>query len=126
MLHGVGTDLTELPRMARALQNARLQSKLFTAAELSLYKSRGFAVSVLAGNFAAKEAVVKAMGTGFAGFWPNEVEILRGSKGEPYVTLHGKARTLADKHGIAHFHISITNTAEYAMAFAVAERADIG
>jgi len=121
MIIGVGTDMTELARMARAMENQRLADRLFTPAELALGQARGQAASVLAGCFAAKEALVKAMGTGFAGFWPKEVEVLRGAAGEPVVTLYGKAKALAAQRGIQRIHVSISNTAVYAIAFAVAE-----
>ena len=122
MIIGVGTDMVELPRIARAIKTTGLADKLFTAAEIDMAEGKGQRkVSTLAGCFAAKEAVVKAIGTGFAGCWPNEVEILRDAVGKPTVTLFGKIRALADERGIEHIHISISNTAAHALAFAVAE-----
>ena len=121
MIIGIGTDMTEIPRIARAVGNMRLAGKLFTSAELALAEARGGSAAVLAGCFAVKEAVVKAMGTGFAGFWPNEIEVLRDAKGAPVITLFGKAKAFADARGMRHFHVSISNTAAYAIAFVVAE-----
>jgi len=114
--------MTEVCRIARLTGNTRLMTRLFTQAEMALWRARGENAEVLAGCFAAKEAVVKALGTGFAGFWPHEVEILRGEKKEPYAMLYGKARAIAEEKGITRLHISITNTEAFAFAFAVAER----
>jgi len=122
VIAGVGTDMTEISRIARAVGNPRLMDRLFTQKEQALWRARGENAAVLAGCFAAKEAVVKALGTGFTGFWPNEIEILRGDKGEPFAVLHGKANEIAGERGIERLHVSITNTEAYAFAFAVAER----
>lgn len=80
--------------------------------------------SRLAGTFAVKEAVSKALGTGFRSFGPREIEVLRDDLGKPFVRLHGGAKKLAEELAIQQIHVSITNTAEYAAAFAVGERAD--
>ncbi|MEG0566161.1 MAG: holo-ACP synthase, partial [Hungatella sp.] len=77
--------------------------------------------SMLAGNFAVKEAVAKAFGTGFRTFMPIDIETLRDELGKPYVVLHGEAKTQAGKMGIGQIHTSISNTKEYAFGFAIAE-----
>ena len=123
MILGVGTDMTEVARIARLTGKMRLMDKLFTPAEQALWRARGENAAVLAGCFAAKEAVVKALGTGFAGCAPYEVEVLRGANGAPYVNLYGGAEAIARGAGVTRLHISITNTAAYALAFAVAEGA---
>jgi holo-[acyl-carrier-protein] synthase len=76
----------------------------------------------LAGNFAGKEAVSKALGTGFKGFYPIDIEILRTKLGTPYVILYGKALKISKEMGIQNIHISISHCKEYAIAYAVAER----
>ena len=75
----------------------------------------------LAGNFAVKEAVAKALGTGFRGFGPGDVEVLRDDLGKPYVVLYGGARKRAEELGVTQVHVSITDTKEMAAAVAVAE-----
>jgi len=112
--------------MAQALKRPGFARRIFTGKEQALWESRGRSASVLAGNFAAKEAVVKALGTGFAGFWPVEVEVLRNADGKPFVVLHGKAKKIAKAQGVQHIHITITNTMDTAVAFAVAEGARFG
>ena len=75
-----------------------------------------------AGLFAAKEAVAKALGTGFSGFWPNEIEIIHDKTGKPYVLLHKKAAFLAESIGAASIIISITHHKTSAAAVAVLEK----
>lgn len=77
--------------------------------------------SVLAGDFAVKEAVAKVFGTGFRDFMPGDIEVLRDELGKPYVNLYGGARKTAEEKGILRLEVSISNTREYAMAFAVGE-----
>lgn len=65
--------------------------------------------------------MAKVMGTGFRSFWPSEIQVLRDELGKPYVVLLGGAEKAAKERGITRIHVSITNTAVYAMAFAVGE-----
>jgi holo-[acyl-carrier protein] synthase len=121
MVLGVGTDLIEIKRVEKAAQKAAFLKKVFTENELGLYRGRGSGASVLAGCFAAKEAVAKALGTGFSGFGPIDVEVLRDGKGAPKAALANGAKEAAEKLGLTALHVSITNTELYAAAFAVAE-----
>ena len=72
-------------------------------------------------NFAGKEAVVKAFGTGFLNCMPGDIEILRDDFGKPYVNLLGRAKKLAEDRGIVKIHISLSDTDKIATAFVVAE-----
>ena len=76
---------------------------------------------VYAGLFAAKEAIAKALGTGFRAFMPIDIEVLRNELGKPYVNLYGGAAKRAFELNVGIIHVTITNTKEYAQAFAVAE-----
>lgn len=78
-------------------------------------------ISRLAGNFAVKEAVSKALGTGFREFMPIDIEVLRNELGKPYVNLYGGAAKRAFELNVGIIYVTITNTKEYAQAFAVAE-----
>ena len=118
MIVGVGTDMIEIMRVQKACKKQAFLSRIYTEEEC---RQIGGNVSSLAGNFAVKEAVAKVFGTGFDGFWPKEIEVLRDDLGKPYVKLWGKAKELADRLGIGAVHVSITNTKEYASAIAVAE-----
>ena len=120
MILGVGTDLCQIERIALAMENPRFLERLYTPAERkrleNLCAERMHERA--AGMFAAKEAVAKALGTGFTGFGFSDVEILSDEKGKPVVQLHGKAAELAGNSGI---HLSISHDGGMALAFAVIE-----
>ncbi len=119
MIIGIGIDLIEISRITKAADKAAFLHKVFTTNELTLYDARGKAASVLAGCFAGKEAVSKALGSGFRGFTPLDIEILRHENGRPYAVLQNGALELFTKLGGTKVHLSITNTRDYAEAFAV-------
>ena len=119
MITGIGVDLIEVNRVIRACQKERFLKRCFTQAEQELIRQD---IRKAAGNFAVKEAVAKVLGTGFRGLFPIDVEVLRTEEGKPFVNLYGKAEKLAKEKNIAKIHVSITNTAEYANAFAVGEK----
>lgn len=118
MILGVGTDLTEIERIRRACGRGSFLERTFTDEEC---RQAGGSASRLAGDFAVKEAVAKALGTGFRSFWTRDVEVLRDELGKPYVRLFGGALERARALGVERIEVSISNTKELAMAFAVAE-----
>lgn len=118
MIKGIGMDMIEISRIEKACEKEHFLNRIFTAEEVIRF--RKFPVR-LAGNFAVKEAVAKALGTGFRSFLPNHVEVLRDELGKPYVNLYGPARELQEKLGITSIFVTITNEKEYACAVAVAE-----
>lgn len=118
MLTGVGCDIIEIERMKKACEKEAFLLRVFTEEERRQADGR---TSVLAGTFAVKEAVAKVLGTGFRSFMPIDVEVLRDDLGKPYVNLHGGAKRLAQEKAIRRIEVSISDTAEYAMAFAVGE-----
>jgi holo-[acyl-carrier protein] synthase len=120
MIQGVGTDLCRIERIARAMENPRFAARIYTPAERARMENLGpeRRAERAAGLFAAKEAVAKALGTGFSGFGFADVEILADGNGRPVVSLHGGAAALAPEAAI---HLSITHDAGLAMAFAVIE-----
>lgn len=122
MIIGVGTDLVEIERMKKACEKEAFLLRVYTEEER---RQAGKQFSRLAGNFAVKEAVAKVFGTGFRSFGPAEIEVLRDDLGKPYVLLYGGAKELAEQLGITALHVSITNTVEYALAYAVGE-GDLG
>lgn len=119
MIQGIGTDIVKISRIEKAIENPRFLREIFTEEEIR--EARGRASS-LAGDFAVKEAVSKALGTGFSGFGPRQIEALRMESGAPYVRLYGGARTYMEKQGISRFFVSISHEAEYAVAYVIAER----
>lgn len=121
MVIGVGTDLVEIHRIKRACERDSFVAYTFTEEER---RQAGESVSRLAGDFAVKEAVVKAFGTGFGSIRPGDIEVLRDVSGKPYVNLSGKAKEFADSRGIDNIQVSISDTGELVLAFAVAEASD--
>ena len=122
MIFGVGTDIVEIHRVKKALQrNPKILNRLFTDYEITYFQSRNMNIQHIAGGFSAKEAVVKALGTGIRGFNWKDVELLRGSSGKPMVKLYNKAKEIAAKNKISTVFISISHSEQYAMAMAVAE-----
>lgn len=118
MIVGIGIDMIEIERVVKACEKEAFLLRVFTSGERELItKDKQKA----ADNFAVKEAVAKVFGTGFRGIELQEIEVLRNPQGKPYVNLHGKAKILAQNMGIETIHVSITNTKEFASAFAVGE-----
>jgi holo-[acyl-carrier protein] synthase len=120
---GTGIDLIECKRIHDVWQRHgdRLTDRLLTPAELEYVRQFSKAVVPrLAGRFAAKEAILKVLGTGWRGqiAW-RDMEILNNSAGRPQVTLTGECRRIADELGITEIHISITHTENYAAATAI-------
>jgi len=114
MINGIGTDIIEISRIKSAISKEKFLKKVYTDKEIELIKKQG--VSTAAVNFAAKEAVAKAFGTGFRGFGLKDIEILRNNLGCPYVVLHGVAKDLT---GGKNINISLSHCKEYAVAFVI-------
>ena len=122
LILGVGTDIVEIRRIKNAIErNSKFLEKIFTSAELEYLKSRNLRPEYVAGRFAAKEAVAKALGTGFRGFDFKDVEIDRTTLGKPIVILKGKAKLIAKKEGQYNIHLSISHGQDSAIAYAIFE-----
>jgi len=119
MIIGLGTDILETARMARGMQSQRFCSKIFTEGELMYCSNKP--LESAAGLFAAKEAAVKAIGTGFTGFWPCDVEIIHDANEKPMVHPLGVFKEICDSKQVI-FQISISHTKDFVIAAAVAER----
>jgi len=126
MIVGHGIDLCSVSRIRRMMEThgERFLERTFTPAEIAYARRRqeGFE-ETLAARFAAKEAVMKVLGTGWTeGVGFLGVEVLNEPGGKPYVVLHGGAAEKAEALGIAAWHLSITHTEDLAVVSAVAER----
>ena len=121
MIIGIGVDITEVARIRAALEHprtgARFRTRVFTANEIAYCTRRRNAHESFAARFAAKEATMKAIGRALG--W-QEIEVTRGD-GAPTIGLHGRAREYADALGIRRLHLSLSHTAELAIAYVVAE-----
>jgi holo-[acyl-carrier protein] synthase len=120
MIKGVGTDIIEIDRVAKAIENARFLERTFAPGELA-EKPAGLRAQFCAGRFAAKEAVAKALGVGFSAFWPKDIEIVNDAAGRPIVVLHAGAKKTAAELGVGAVNVSISHCKKYAVAYAVVE-----
>jgi holo-[acyl-carrier protein] synthase len=118
-----GIDLVDCPRIEDMIKRhgERFISRVFTAAEQRYAEKNKDKIEKLAGRFAAKEAVLKLMGTGWRGkiAW-TDIEVVNNAAGQPEVVLTGEVKKIAEKLGIKHISVSITHTANFAIASAVA------
>ncbi len=120
-MKGLGTDLVEVGRLRAALERTPgLRDRLFTAAELDDVAARRDPLPGLAARFAAKEAVMKALGVGFDRVPFTAVAVRSGEGGAPRVELTGPAAARADELGVTVWHVSLTHTDDLAQAVVLA------
>jgi holo-[acyl-carrier protein] synthase len=118
---GVGTDLVDLDRFREAIERTPgLIERCFTAEEREYADRRQDSVERYAARFAAKEAVMKALGVGLGACELSEIEVVRLESGAPEVHLHGRAADLAAERGVSEWRLSLTHTDTAAHAIAVA------
>jgi holo-[acyl-carrier protein] synthase len=125
---GTGIDLCEIHRIrqaAEATHGERLIARVYTTAEIAYARRKSQPWERFAARFAAKEAGMKALGTGWRGGigW-HDLEVANLPSGKPTLILHGKALERADALGVAHISLSLTHTAEQAMAMVILESAE--
>lgn len=126
MIIGIGTDIIAVARMEESCTRMGdlFPRRLLTATEFAEYQSRGDLnkPAYLAKRFAAKEAAVKALGTGFAdGITWKQVNVHNDEKGAPVLTLTGKALERAQLLGVTRMHLSISDEKHHAVAFVILE-----
>lgn len=115
-------DIVEIRRIKDAIdKHLNFVDRIFSKNEVEYLKSRSLRPEFVAGRFAAKEAVSKALGTGFSGFDFKDIEIDRTAAGKPIVVLKGKAKLIAQKYGDYKIHVSISHGIDNAIAYAVME-----
>ena len=126
MIFAIGVDSAELSRFERLLKKdkARFLARLFHADELAALPemSSKREISYVAGRWAAKEAVLKAFGTGIGSLSMPEIGVFTHPSGQPYIILYGRAKQMAAQLGIERWHLSITHDGGVATAFVVAEQ----
>ncbi len=122
---GIGVDLVEIARIAelRKKHGERLCGLIFLPAEMEYCLARANADECLAARFAAKEAVMKALGTGWAeGVAFMGIEVVREGDGRPRIRLHGGAAAKAAELGAGRIHLSLSHSREMALAQALIEK----
>lgn len=118
---GVGVDLCEVERLRTAMaRTPRLRERVFSPAEQSYCEQRRDPAERYAARFAAKEAVLKALGVGIGACSLREIEVVSRPSGAPELVLHAAAANLAKERGVTRWHISLTHTASLAQATVVA------
>lgn len=119
----VGVDMIEIERLEKALarHGERFNRRFFTAQEQAYCRGRA---DRLAGRFAVKEAVAKALGTGIGDVNWTDIEVVCDARGRPELVLHNRARSLAESLGLTQWAISLSHTDTHAIGFAVAQSGD--
>jgi holo-[acyl-carrier protein] synthase len=118
---GIGTDMVELDRFRLALERTpRIVERLFSDAERAYAARRADPTERFAARFAAKEAVLKAMGVGLWSCPLREIEVVRAESGQPSILLHGKAAEVATARGVREWMLTMTHTTRVAQAIAIA------
>lgn len=124
MIVAIGVDAVEIARIERLWRQSgeRFVRRLFTAAEAAYCQARHHPAESFAARFAAKEAAMKCLGSGWAeGIGFRQIEVVREASGAVRMQLHGPAAARASRLGIRAFHVSLTHTEATATAFVIAE-----
>ncbi|MDR1688378.1 MAG: holo-ACP synthase [Clostridiales bacterium] len=132
MILGLGTDIIEISRIKTACERERFIKRCFTEEEAALFANGKFTegeaalfangkFQSVAGNFAAKEAAAKALGTGFSGFSLSDIEVLRDERGKPIINLFNGAKKVFETLGAKHIYVSISHCENYASAVVIIE-----
>lgn len=119
---GIGVDVVEIERFRTSLQRTpTMRERLFTPSELAYVAPKADPVPSLAARFAAREAVMKALGLGLGAFGFHDVWVERADSGAPSLAFAGRARELSDEAGVRRWHLSLTHSDLVAVAYVVAE-----
>lgn len=122
MIIGIGTDIAEVARIEKNIENNNFKEKVFTSNEIAYCETKVNKAERFAARFAAKEAFFKALGTGLrSGMAFKEVEVLNDELGKPYLNILGKTSEIIAKKKIRVMHVSLSHTKETAIAMVVLE-----
>jgi holo-[acyl-carrier protein] synthase len=119
-IHDIGIDIIEIERIKNAIKdNSRFLEKIFTNDEIKYFESNGFKAESIAGNFAAKEAISKSMGTGIRNFNFKDIEVLRDELGKPIVKTYNNLEQMCIDYNVLEIKVSISHCKQYAVANAI-------
>ncbi len=119
---GIGIDVVDIERFRRSLERTpSMRTRLFTAVELDFVAAQADPAPSLAARFAAREAVMKALGLGLGAFGFHDVWVERASSGAPSLAVTGTAAKLAADVGVSRWHLSLTHSDLVAAAYVIAE-----
>jgi holo-[acyl-carrier protein] synthase len=123
MIVGFGLDLVEIQKISKSIINDHFRRIVFTPAEIEECMERENNSECFAGKFAAKEALMKAIGQGIhQEVWFLQIEVLHHASGEPYITVYRRAKEVLEETGANNIHVSITHTAGMAAAAVILEK----
>jgi len=119
---GVGVDAVKIGRLSRERMSQHILKRLFHPSEMTELETikEGCELEFLASRYAAKEALVKALGSGFRGIYPSEIGVLSDSEGAPHFVLSGEVKARCNLNE-KRIHLSLTHEGELALAFVVVE-----
>lgn len=116
----IGIDIIEIERIKEAINNnPRFLTKIFTDDEIKYFELKGFKPESIAGNFAAKEAISKSIGTGIRDFSFRDIEILRNELGKPIVKTYNNLEQICIDYNVLEIKVSISHCKQYAVANAM-------
>lgn len=118
-MYQIGADIIEIPRIAKAIERRgeSFLCRVYTYREIAQYRKK---ITSLAARFAAKEAVMKALGQGFFTIGWQDIEVLSGPGGQPTIRLYGRAKRRASQMGLKNLTLSLSHCREYALAVVLA------
>lgn len=124
MIFGIGTDIIEIRRVEEKLaRTAGLKKRVFTPREIAYCESKARSPQHFAVRFAAKEAFLKAIGTGWRGGYRFvDIEVLNNEQGKPELVVNGKVKDFCEENGITGLHVSLSHIREIAKAVVVLEK----
>lgn len=125
MIVGIGSDIARVARFTQAMERhgPRFAKRILGVDEYAIWQQKGEPAAYLAKRFAAKEAFVKALGLGLRdGMQWGDIQVVNDALGKPYLQLSNEAQRLMQASGATTSHITLSDEAEYAVAFVILER----
>ena len=123
MILGIGIDISDIDKIAKSIDSEAFQRKAFTSAELKSCGEIKNSAECFAGKFAAKEALMKALGVGIRQeVWFTQIEVLNDESGKPYINVSGEAERRLQQSGAKHVHVSISHSGGMAVAVVILEK----
>lgn len=119
-IFGIGTDIIEIDRVKKNIENEKFIKRIFTENEIEYFKKKNMKRESIAATFSAKEAISKSIGTGIRGFNFIDIEIIRDEKGRPYVKQYGGFKKFCIDNNIYEIKLTLSHCKEYATATAIA------
>ena len=121
MIYGIGTDIIEISRIEKAIQKKSFIQNIFTKNEIQYFYDKGSHTETLSTTFCAKEATAKAIGTGFRGFSPIDIEVIHNENNKPFINISSKLQCILKQMDILNyqFHVSLSHCQTYATAFVI-------